>query len=264
MTAGSSLSSGHRHAFLCKYKVGFNSNSRILAADLQLFCNAGNSLDLSKAIMTRALLHADVTYKIPNMRVRGRLCKTHSPSNTAFRGFGGPQGSILFEMCMERVAHALGVNCEELRAKHLYGDDDITHFGQKLENCNIQKCWKEVMSSSGYSERLASCSDFNKRNRYRKRGIAVTPVKFGISFTTLFLNQGGALVHIYTDGSVLVTHGGVEMGQGLHTKMCQVAAAALQVPLASVHISETSTDKVSCAIVVPQTTSLVVNLVQYA
>ncbi|GMH39295.1 hypothetical protein BSKO_07193 [Bryopsis sp. KO-2023] len=235
---------GHRHAFLSKYKVGFNSDGKIVAADVKLYSNAGNSLDLSVPIMDRAVLHSDNSYKIPNMRINGRLCKTNTPSNTAFRGFGGPQGSLLTEMFVDRVARVLELKPEEVRSRNLYSAGDVTHFGQRMEDCQVRRCWEEVVASSSYSDREVAVAQFNAANRFRKRGLALTPTKFGISFTAKFMNQGGALVHVYTDGSVLVTHGGVEMGQGLHTKMCQVAASALKVPLTSVFISETSTDKV--------------------
>lgn len=194
--------------------------------------------------MERALTHSDAAYKIPHVRVKGVPCKTNMPSNTAFRGFGGPQGSLLFEMCVERAAKSLGKSAEEIRAKNLYQEGDKTHFGQVLDACRIQRCWNEVEECSEFEQRSLAVQDFNGANRFRKRGIAMTPVKFGIAFGAVFLNQGGALVNVYTDGSVLVTHGGVEMGQGLHTKMCQVAATALKVPLSTVHISETATDKV--------------------
>lgn len=201
-------------------------------------------MDLSAPVMYRAVHHADAAYKIPHMRVRGFVCKTNMPSNTAFRGFGGPQGSLLLEMCVERVAKSLEKSAEVIRELNLYQEGDKAHYGQVLDACRIQRCWDDIRKCSKFDERSLAVQDFNLKNKFRKRGIAITPVKFGISFGALFLNQGGALVNIYTDGSVLVTHGGVEMGQGLHTKMCQVAASALKVPLSSVHISETATDKV--------------------
>ena len=236
--------SGTRHPFLGKYKLGFTKEGRLLALEADLYNNAGNSLDLSHAIMDRALLHIDNCYKIPHVTAQGHVMRTNIPSNTAFRGFGGPQGMLLMEMWLDRVAKTVGRPLTEVRALNLYQEGDITHFGQALERCHIQRCWDEVMRSSEFEARSRAVAEFNAQHRWRKRGIAILPTKFGISFTTKFLNQAGALVHVYTDGSVLITHGGVEMGQGLHTKVCQVAAHSLGVPLAKCFIAETSTDKV--------------------
>ncbi|GLC34818.1 hypothetical protein PLESTB_001167600 [Pleodorina starrii] len=236
---------GQRHAFLASYKVGFTSAGRVVAAELDLYNNAGNSMDLSHSIMDRALVHSDCVYKVPHMRVRGHMCRTNQSSNTAFRGFGGPQGLMFAEMWIEQIARTVGKPDAEVRSLNMYDEGDVTHFGQTLEHCRARACWDKVMESSDYEQRRAQVAQFNAANRWRKRGLAATPTKFGISFTTKFLNQAGALVHIYhMDGTVLVTHGGVEMGQGLHTKMAQVAAQALNVPLSKVFISETSTDKV--------------------
>ncbi|DBA72485.1 TPA: hypothetical protein ACH3X2_010250 [Trebouxia sp. C0005] len=235
---------GHRHAFLGKYKVAFNKDGKVQALDCKLYNNAGNSLDLSAAIMERAVMHIDNAYKIPNVRVVGLCCKTNIASNTAYRGFGGPQGMLVTEMWMDRIAHMTEQPLQSIRHLNLYQEQDKTHYGQILHKCQVQACWDGVISQAHFAERQAAVDDFNKANRWRKRGLAVIPTKFGISFTTKFLNQGAALVHIYTDGTVLVTHGGVEMGQGLHTKVAQVAAADLGIPLSSVYIAETATDKV--------------------
>ncbi|KAL0052613.1 hypothetical protein WJX82_004790 [Trebouxia sp. C0006] len=235
---------GHRHAFLGKYKVAFNKDGKVQALDCKLYNNAGNSLDLSAAIMERAVMHIDNAYKIPNVRVVGLCCKTNIASNTAYRGFGGPQGMLVTEMWMDRIAHMTEQPLQSIRQLNLYQEQDKTHYGQILHKCQVQACWDGVISQAHFAERQAAVDDFNKANRWRKRGLAVIPTKFGISFTTKFLNQGAALVHIYTDGTVLVTHGGVEMGQGLHTKVAQVAAADLGIPLSSVYIAETATDKV--------------------
>lgn len=235
---------GHRHAFLGKYKVAFNKDGKVQALDCKLYNNGGNGLDLSAAIMDRALLHIDAAYKIPNVRVVGYCCKTNIASNTAFRGFGGPQGMLVTEMWMDRVARMTDKPLHSIRHLNLYKEKERTHFGQILHGSQIQACWDGVVDQADFAERQKAADEFNKANRWRKRGLAVIPTKFGISFTTKFLNQGAALVHIYTDGTVLVTHGGVEMGQGLHTKVAQVAAADLGIPLSSVYIAETATDKV--------------------
>ncbi|KVI09438.1 [2Fe-2S]-binding [Cynara cardunculus var. scolymus] len=205
--------SGQRHSFLGKYKVGFTNEGKVLALDLEIYNNAGNSLDLSQAILERAMYHSDNVYEIPHVRVRGSVCFTNFPSNTAFRGFGGPQGMLVTENWIHRIAMEVEKSPEEIR-----------------KSCNFLKARSEV-------------EEFNLNNRWKKRGIAMVPTKFGISFTTKFMNQAGALVQVYTDGTVLVTHGGVEMGQGLHTKVAQIAASAFEIPLSSVFISETSTDK---------------------
>ena len=235
---------GHRHAFYGKYKVGFNDEGKILAVDLKLYSNGGNSLDLSAAVMQRAVLHADNCYNYPNARFHGRLCKTNISSNTAFRGFGGPQGMIVTEAWMDHVARELNVDVEQVRQANLYKEGDEIPCGMKLEGNNICRVWEELEKSSDFKNRKQKVEEFNKKNKYRKRGIALVPTKFGIAFTLLYYNQGGALVHIYTDGTVLVTHGGVEMGQGLHTKIAQIAASTLKIPVHDVFISETSTDKV--------------------
>lgn len=236
---------GHRHPFHIKYKVGFTKEGRVLAVDLQLYSNGGNSFDLSPGVMDRALLHCDSCYLVPNFRVTGRVCRTNLPSNTAFRGFGGPQGMVAAEAWLDEVATTLGLEPEAVRRLHMYDEGDVTHFTQRLEGCQARACFDGVVAQADFGERRQAAAEFNANNRYRKRGICVLPTKFGIAFTVAHLNQGGALVHIYTDGSVLVTHGGVEMGQGLHTKVAQIAAERLGVPLSRVFISETATDKVA-------------------
>jgi len=236
--------SGQRHAFVGKYKVGFNQDGKLQALDVTLYSNAGWCLDLSVPVMHRGLFHIDNVYWIPNIRAFGRVCKTNMPSHTAFRGFGGPQGLMVAEAAIDHVARHLGMPGHELRAMNLYGEGQKTHFNQVLTNNTIGRAWDQCKKRSGFDARLQKVKAFNSASRWRKRGIALVPTKFGIAFTAKFMNQGGALVHVYTDGSVLVTHGGTEMGQGLHTKMIQVAAGALGVPIDMVHIAETATDKV--------------------
>eukprot|EP00798_Chlamydomonas_sp_ICE-L_P022196 gene22196-29256_t len=263
---------GHRHAFMSKYKVGFSKEGKVEAVDIQLFSNGGNSLDLSASIMDRALMHSDCCYnvpkmlmtgkicrphhssntairgfggpQVPNMRVTGKICRTNQSSNTAFRGFGGPQGMMFAEMWMDVVARTAGKPVHSIRELNMQGEGDVTHYSMVLEDCRIGDCWNTVKNNAAFDERLAAVKEYNVNNRWRKRGIAILPTKFGISFTTKFLNQAGALVHVYLDGTALVTHGGVEMGQGLHTKMAQVAAQQFGIMLSDVYIAETSTDKV--------------------
>ena len=234
-------STGHRHPFLGKYTVAVSPDGKIQALDMVLYCNGGNSMDLSHSILDRALFHSDNGYDIPHVRVTGRVCATHMPSNTAFRGFGGPQGALLCEMWMDHVARALGMPGDVIRERNLYGPGGIAHFGQVIDGERLQRCWRQARTSGEVERRTAEVAAFNAANRYRKRGLACVPIKFGIAFTTKFLNQGGALVHVYTDGTVLVSHGGVEMGQGLHTKMAAVAAGTLGIGADKVFINETNT-----------------------
>jgi len=235
---------GTRHPFYCKYKVGFMKNGRVTSLKLDIYNNAGNSLDLSCSVLERSVFSADNAYDFPNVDFRGRVCKTNLPSNTAFRGFGGPQGMMFCENIMDTVASTLKMDPIKVREMNMYKEGDATHFGQILNYCTVRRCWDECYKNSSYEIRKAEVDAFNKENRFKKRGISLIPTKFGIAFTALFLNQAGALCMVYKDGSVLLSHGGTEMGQGLHTKMIQVASRVLQIPGEKIHIAETSTDKV--------------------
>lgn len=238
------ITSGQRHPFLGRYKIGFNKDGKIQALDCDIFNNAGWTFDLSASVMERAMTHVDGCYKIPNVYIRGRLCKTNTMSNTAFRGFGGPQGMFIIETIMEEASDRLGIPVETLRQINFYQYGEKTHFNQEITDWHVPLMYKQVQDESMYALRRHGVADFNKGYKWRKRGLALIPTKFGISFTALFLNQAGALVHIYHDGSILVAHGGTEMGQGLHTKITQIAAQALNVPVDIVFISETSTNTV--------------------
>ncbi|KAJ1916407.1 hypothetical protein H4219_003809 [Mycoemilia scoparia] len=237
--------SGQRHAFYATWKIGCDENGKIDALEMNLFGNAGHSLDLSTGVLERAVSHADNCYNFPNSRIVGKLCKTHTQSNTAFRGFGGPQGMILIENAFEEIADRLNIPVEVLRQRNFYKEGQNTPFHQPVLDWHIPNMWDQIMKSSDFVERKKAIDEFNAKSRYRKRGISILPTKFGISFGAKFMNQAGALVHIYQDGSILVSHGGTEMGQGLHTKMCQIAAEALEVPLDSVFVSDTSTNVVA-------------------
>ena len=239
------LTSGQRHPFLARWKVAVNKDGKIQALDADVYNNAGWSQDLSAAVGDRALSHSDGCYSIPNVYVRGRLAKTNTVSNTAFRGFGGPQGMFISECYMEEVADHLGMPVEKLREVNMYEPGEKTHFLQELKDWHVPLMYKQVKQDSHYDARKKAVEEFNSKSKWRKRGIALIPTKFGISFTALWFNQAGALVHIYHDGSVLVAHGGTEMGQGLHTKMVMVAAEALGVPMEDVFISETATNTVA-------------------
>ncbi|KAF6321937.1 hypothetical protein mRhiFer1_018423 [Rhinolophus ferrumequinum] len=238
------LITGGRHPFLARYKVGFMKTGIIVALEVNHYSNAGNTVDLSERVTKKALLHMDNCYKIPNIRGTGRLCKTNLPSNTAFRGFGGPQGMLIAEYWMSEVAVTCGLPAEEVRRKNLYKEGDLTHYNQKLEEFTLSRCWDECLASSQYHARRSEVDKFNRENYWKKRGLCIIPTKFGIGYISHFLNQAGALIHVYTDGSVLLTHGGTEMGQGLHTKMVQVASTALKIPVSKIYISETSTNTV--------------------
>nr|XP_033471973.1 xanthine dehydrogenase/oxidase [Epinephelus lanceolatus] len=238
------LVTGGRHPFYGKYKVGFLNSGKVMALDVSYYSNAGNSMDLSLAVMERALFHMENSYNVANVRGLGFLCRTNLPSNTAFRGFGGPQGMMVAESWMTDVAQSLGKPAEEVRRLNLYVEGESTPYNQILDQFTLGRCWDECLSRSEYEQRRAAIDLYNRQNRWTKRGLAIIPTKFGISFTAVFLNQAGALVHIYTDGSVLLTHGGTEMGQGLHTKMVQVASRVLGIPCSKIHISETSTSTI--------------------
>ncbi|KAL2024149.1 hypothetical protein VTK56DRAFT_9929 [Thermocarpiscus australiensis] len=241
------VTSGQRHPFLGRWKVGVNKDGKIQALDLDIFNNGGWSWDLSGAVCERSMTHADNCYLIPNVHIRGRVCKTNTMSNTAFRGFGGPQGMFIAETYMSEVADRLGMPVEKLREINMYQPGELTHFNQPLTDWHVPLMYRQVQDEAEYAKRREAIAKFNAEHKWRKRGLALIPTKFGISFTALWYNQAGALVHIYQDGSVLVAHGGTEMGQGLHTKMTMVAAQALGVPLEDVYISETATNTVANA-----------------
>ncbi|XP_011496569.1 PREDICTED: xanthine dehydrogenase-like, partial [Ceratosolen solmsi marchali] len=238
------LLTGTRHPFLFKYKVGFTGDGIIKVIEIHIYANGGNSLDLSVPAMFRAMTHIENAYKIPALRIFEYLCKTNLPSNTAFRGFGAPQAMFASETIIRHIADYLNRDIIKLSEVNLCKEGQITFYNQKLENCSIQRCWNECLEFSNYNQRLEYIKIYNKEHKYKKKGLSVVPTKFGIAFETLFLNQGGALVHVYVDGSVLLTHGGVEMGQGIHTKMIQVASRVLKVNPNKIHVSETVTDKV--------------------
>ncbi|KAH1185126.1 hypothetical protein KIL84_013067 [Mauremys mutica] len=245
------LITGGRHPFFGKYKVGFTNDGRITAADIESYINAGCTLDESELVIEFVVLKMDNAYKIPNLRVRGRACKTNLPSNTAFRGFGFPQSGLFTESWITTVATQTGLPQEKIREKNMYKGVNLTPFKEELDATNLVKCWKECMEKSEYYSRKTAVEEFNKQNYWKKKGIAIIPMKFSVGFSATKYHQAAALVHIYTDGSVLVTHGGIELGQGIHTKMLQIASRELEVPLSYVHFCETSTITVPNAIATP-------------
>ncbi|EQC41233.1 hypothetical protein SDRG_01208 [Saprolegnia diclina VS20] len=236
---------GGRHPYYAKYTVGATQDGRLQAYEVELFNNAGYSLDLSEAVMDRALFHCENAYYVPNMTAKGLCCKTNLPTNTAFRGFGAPQGMMMAETMMDHVASVLRMDPVELRTRNLYQEGHVTHYGQRLVDYTLPALWARGLRESQYAERSAAVAAFNRAHVWKKRGLAILPTKFGISFTNKFMNQGGSLVHVYADGSVLVSHGGTEMGQGLHTKIMQIVAKSFAIPMDAVTIHETSTDKVA-------------------
>ena len=237
---------GKRHRFLSKYEIGFNADGKILAYKIELNADAGSSTDLSRAILERAMLHSDNAYFIPDVHITGRAWKTNMPSNTAFRGFGGPQGMAVIENAIDRMARMLHKDAALIRHLNFYQHESNNHTpcGARVKNNRLFLMYDKIVSSSDYFKRRNEIDAFNSKNEFYKKGLALTPVKFGISFTTAFLNQAGALVNIYTDGTVLVNHGGTEMGQGLHTKMLQIASAELGVSVDKIRVSATNTSKV--------------------
>ncbi len=240
------IMTGKRHPYLIKYEVGFDEDGKILALKFEQNADGGCATDLSMAILERAMLHADSSYFIPNMHVVGKAYKTNIPSNTAFRGFGGPQGMAAMEAVVDRIARYLKKDAVDVRKINFYGVDtnNITHYGQVVELNRLHTMYDQLIFSSDYKNRKKAIEEFNSKNEFYKKGIALTPVKFGISFTTSFLNQAGALVNIYKDGTVLVNHGGTEMGQGLNTKIMQIAAAELGISTKHIKVNATNTSKV--------------------
>jgi xanthine dehydrogenase large subunit len=237
--------SGKRHGFHATWRIGFDADGRIQALDATLTADGGWSLDLSEPVVARALCHIDNTYWIPNARVAGRVARTNKVSNTAFRGFGGPQGMLVIEDIMGRCAPLLGLDPAELRERNFYQRGQWTPYGQPVAAPErISAVWQQVQENAGLTDRQREIAAFNAAHPHTKRALAVTGLKFGISFNLTAFNQGGALVLIYKDGSVLINHGGTEMGQGLHTKMLQVAATTLGIPLHKVRLAPTRTDKV--------------------
>ena len=237
---------GKRHDFVADFEVGFDERGRILALTVMLASRCGYSADLSAAVNGRALTHIDNAYFLEHVEIVSHRCKTHTVSNTAFRGFGGPQALIVIEQVMDEIARALSLDALDVRRANFYGvgDRDTTYYGQKVVDNVIHDITDQLERTSRYRERRREIAEWNARNPVIKRGLALTPVKFGISFTATQFNQAGALVNVYTDGTVLLNHGGTEMGQGLHVKVAQVVASELGVPLSAVRISTTDTSKV--------------------
>ncbi|MBS1565356.1 MAG: molybdopterin-dependent oxidoreductase [Bacteroidetes bacterium] len=235
---------GKRHPYSSDFKIGLDSDFRILAYEASFYQNAGAAADLSPAVLERTLFHCTNTYFIPNVTATAYSCRTHLPPNTAFRGFGGPQGMFVIEAAITHAAEALGVDACMIQEKNLIRSGDEFPYGQKAVS-EAHACWELAGSKYAYDEIKQKQTAFNNSNKFYKKGLAIMPICFGISFTKTMLNQARALVHVYTDGSVSVSTGGVEMGQGLNTKMLQVAAHVFSIDTARVRIQSTSTARVA-------------------
>jgi xanthine dehydrogenase large subunit len=237
---------GKRHPFFNTYEVGFNNKGMIKGINITVNGDCGYSPDLSDAIVDRAMFHSDNAYYLDNATVTGNRCKTNTVSHTAFRGFGGPQGMMTIERVMDDIARHLGKDPLQVRKVNLYGQDkrNETHYHQAVEHNNLDKLITQLADTSDYRTRRKAVTDFNTQSPILKKGLALTPLKFGISFTVQHLNQAGALVHIYTDGTIHLNHGGTEMGQGLFTKVAQIVAEEFKVDVDTVGVSATRTDKV--------------------
>jgi len=237
---------GKRHDFHYHYHAGFDDHGVIKGFSVEMTSRAGFSADLSGPVMSRAICHVDNAYYLEHVAVTGFMAKTNTQSNTAFRGFGGPQGAFCIEYLIDDVARSIGRDPLDVRRQNFYGQNkrNTTHYGMTIEDNVINELVTALEVSSEYGERRRRVTSFNAASPVLKKGLALTPVKFGISFNMVHYNQAGALVHVYTDGSVVVNHGGTEMGQGLHTKVLQVVAAELGIPIGNIRITATDTSKV--------------------
>ena len=237
---------GKRHDFVIDYDVGFDDTGRIVGIDFELASRCGMSADLSGPVNDRAMFHCDNAYFLENVRIVSHRCKTNTVSNTAFRGFGGPQGMFAIEYVIDDIARALGMDPCAVRRRNFYGKDgrDVTHYQQTVDDNIIDELFERLMASSDYEQRREVMQTFNASSRVLKKGIAITPVKFGISFTSTLLNQAGALVHVYRDGTVQLNHGGTEMGQGLYIKVAQVVADEFGIAVENIRTTAADTSKV--------------------
>lgn len=236
---------GKRHPYSADYKIGADENGKIIAYEVQHYQNAGASCDLSLAVLERTLFHSTNSYNIPHVKASAASCRTNLPPNTAFRGFGGPQGMFAIESAIAELAEVLGMTREEIQYINLIKDGDVFSYGQTVENSQVRRTWDEAISAFDYAAMRKSVDEYNATHRATKKGLAIMPITFGISFTATFLNQASALVHIYTDGSVGITTGGIEMGQGFNTKIVDIAARQLGISNKRIHIESTNTTRVA-------------------
>ncbi len=236
---------GKRHPYSSDYKIGLNKNGKIIAFEATYFQNAGASADLSPAILDRTLFHCTNSYYIPNVKTVGLSCRTNTAPNTAFRGFGGPQGMFVIESAIYKAANIMGVNPTVIQQKNLLKEKDEFPFGQKAVNCSASNCFKKLDEIYSFDKTFREIDEFNSSNKFIKKGAAIMPICFGISFTTTFLNQASALVHIYTDGSINISSAAVEMGQGVNAKLKHIAARTLSVSENRIKVETTNTSRVS-------------------
>jgi xanthine dehydrogenase large subunit len=236
---------GKRHAYRSEWEVGFDDEGRVQALRVAYWSNGGCSTDLSLAVMERTLLHTDNCYYLPHVELTGQVCFTNLPSNTAFRGFGGPQAMVVMENILESIAEKLGLDAFDVRLRNLYGvgERNITPYGQTFEKNHLPEIYATLAAKSQYRKRREEVTRFNESSRTELRGLAITGVKFGISFTTSFLNQGNAIVNVYTDGTVQVSTGATEMGQGVNVKIRQLVADEFAIDVDRVVLMPTSTEK---------------------
>ena len=236
---------GKRHPYSSDYKIGLSKEGLILAYEVTFYQDAGATADLSPAVLGRTLFHANNSYYIPNVKATGVSCRTNVLPNTAFRGFGGPQGMFVIEAAISRAAERLGLSAKEIQRKNLLKDGDEFHYGMPVKHCTARRAWEQCEKRFDVERMYSAVSDFNAVNFERKKGVAMMPVCFGISFTKTQMNQASALVHLYTDGSVSVSTAAVEMGQGVNTKLAQVAAEIFSLSPKRVRILTTATDKIA-------------------
>jgi len=234
---------GKRHPFQAKYKVGFSKSGKITAYDVHLSSNGGAFIDLSLPVLERGMFHADNTYYLPNARIIGAACKTNLPPNTAFRGFGAPQGIFVIESVIEKIAEKLQIDYAKVREVNFYGEKELTPYGETVNEACSNELLKELKEKIHYEKLLSEITEFNDNNKYIKRGLGIVPVKFGISFTFTSLNQGTALIWIYPDGSISMSHGGIEMGQEINTKVAQVVAKELGISIDKIRVESSNTQR---------------------
>ncbi|MCB0284243.1 MAG: molybdopterin-dependent oxidoreductase, partial [Calditrichaeota bacterium] len=234
---------GKRHPYSSDYKIGLDKNYKIIAYEAAFYQNAGAHADLSTAVLERTLFHATNSYFIPNVKATAFSCRTNLPPNTAFRGFGGPQGMFVIESAITHAAEELGIDAFEIQKANLLKDRDTFSYGQEVKHAQAQACWDDAVSRYNLDDRISKINEFNRKNRLQKKGLALMPICFGISFTATFMNQANALVHVYTDGSVGISTAAVEMGQGVNMKIRQVAAKVFSISLDKVFIESTNTTR---------------------
>ncbi|MGJ8662435.1 MAG: molybdopterin cofactor-binding domain-containing protein, partial [Marinicella sp.] len=238
------IATGKRHPFCNDYQVAFDDDGKLQALNVNFFTDGGAYIDLTPAILQRAMFHVDNAYHLPHAKITGTICQTHTHPHTAFRGFGGPQGAAVIEHIMEEIALHRNLDALDVRKINCYqGDDSLTHYDQKVENNVLPELFNQLEKSAEYRQRRQEINDFNQHHKTLKKGLALTAVKFGISFTTRFLNQGNALVNVHVDGTVQVSTGATEMGQGVNSKIRKVVSEALGINETNIRLMPTSTEK---------------------